>query len=575
MNYIVSAKDNSQAAAERSTVRPPKTDAPSPMIKAAPAAPKAAAPKAAVAAAPKAPAPAASGNAASKKWTAVLGVISEESGVAVADLTDDSHFADMGVDSLLALIVASRCREELSLELESAMFMEHPTVKALKDWFFGQSGSAPAEPEAAAPEPVYSAPEPVYTAPAPRAPVQQAAPVVDNSGAFQTWGSMLAIISEESGVALADLTDDSHFADMGVDSLLALIVSSRCREELEVEIESAMFIEFPTVGALKGAFLGAAGEPESNEIDVIVTGPSSSASTMPGTPNNESYTPYETDVTEPSSDVEIETKRPTSKIPPSRSIVLQGLPQTAKKTLFFLPDGCGSASSYQHIPRVNANIAIVGLNCPFMTTPQNMKCTVDDLAWAYLKEIRRRQPSGPYYLGGWSAGGILAYNCAQKLINQGEEVKNLILIDSPAPFGLDRLPQRFYDYCNRVGLFGDGGKAPPDWLIPHFNASIEVLHEYYATPLPAGTAPQTDMIWACDSVMEGRPDIPRLPPHPDDTEGMKFLLESRTDFSPNGWEKLLGGAKITVEKSYNANHFAMMQGQKAQRLTDLINNAMA
>lgn len=574
MNYIVSAKDNSQAAADRSTMRPPKTGAPSPMIKAAPAAAKAVAPKAAVVAAPKAPTPVASSNVAFKTWTSVLGVISEESGVAVSDLTDDSHFADMGVDSLLALIVASRCREELSLELESAMFMEYPTVKALKDWFLGQSGSASAEPEAAAPEPVYSAPVPVYSAPTPQAPVQQAAPAVDNTGAFQTWDSMLAIISEESGVALSDLTDDSHFADMGVDSLLALIVASRCREELEVELESAMFIEFPTVGALKAAFLGASGEPESNEIDVI-TGPSSSASSMPGTPDNEAYTPYETDVTEPSSDAETETKRPSTKIPQSRSIVLQGLPQTAKKTLFFLPDGCGSASSYQHIPRVEANIAIVGLNCPFMTTPQNMKCTVDDLAWAYLKEIRRRQPFGPYYLGGWSAGGILAYNCAQKLINQGEEVKNLILIDSPAPFGLDRLPQRFYDYCNRVGLFGDGGKAPPEWLIPHFNASIEVLHEYYATPLPAGTAPRTDMIWACDSVMEGRPDIPRLAPHPDDTEGMKFLLESRQDFSANGWDKLLGGAKITVEKSRNANHFTMMQGAQAQRLTDLINKAMA
>ena len=361
---------------------------------------------------------------------------------------------------------------------------------------------------------------------------------------------------------------------MGVDSLLSLIVASRCREELELELESSMFIEYPTVGALKAAFLGASGEPELTEFDVF-SGPSSSASTMPGTPNNEVNTPYETDVTEPSSDAEGEMKPPTVKVPQARSIVLQGLPQTAKKTLYLLPDGCGSSSSYQHIPRVDANIAIIGLNCPFMTTPQNMKCTVDDLSWAYLKEIRRRQPSGPYYLGGWSAGGILAYNCAQKLINQGEEVKNLILIDSPAPFGLDRLPQRFYDYCNRVGLFGDGGKVPPEWLIPHFNASIEVLHEYYATPLTSSSAPKTDMIWACDSVMEGRPDIPRLPPHPDDTEGMKFLLESRQDFGANGWETLVGSDLITVDRAHNANHFTMMQGGHAQRLTDLINRAMA
>ena len=382
----------------------------------------------------------------------------------------------------------------------------------------------------------------------------------------------LHIISDESGVAVADLTDDSVFSDIGVDSLLSLVIASRFREELFLEMAlESMFTDFPTVKHLKG-FLGGG---LSDEIDSAASAQITDVALKSmllsdeesGSDSSSNGQTTRTKSTSPTlsedscSEQDIAVKEPPNSIRPATSILLQGLLTNAQKTLFLFPDGCGSASSYVGLPWLNGEICVVGLNSPYIRTPQDMKCTVDELVGSYLREVRRRQPSGPYHFGGWSAGGILAYRAAQQLINNGVEVRSLILVDSPVPKGLDRLPQHFYDYCNSIGLFGQiagtPGAAPPTWLIPHFNATIDVLHDYYAEPLLRGRTPKTSIIWASESVMDGR-NIPKLPAHPEDTEGMKFLTEKRTDFSANGWQDLIPGGEITVTTAAGAHHFSMM-----------------
>jgi amino acid adenylation domain-containing protein len=57
--------------------------------------------------------------------------------------------------------------------------------------------------------------------------------------------------------------------------------------------------------------------------------------------------------------------------------------------------------------------------------------TVDDISAHYLKEIRTVQPKGPYLLGGYCFGGMVALEMAQKLLNQGDEVSLLFLLDPP------------------------------------------------------------------------------------------------------------------------------------------------
>ena len=66
-----------------------------------------------------------------------------------------------------------------------------------------------------------------------------------------------------------------------------------------------------------------------------------------------------------------------------------------------------------------------------------------EVARDLLSAIREVQPRGPYHLGGWSLGGVVAYLAALELRDRGEEVRLLALLDSPAP--------------------PDGGPAPQDY----------------------------------------------------------------------------------------------------------------
>jgi amino acid adenylation domain-containing protein len=56
--------------------------------------------------------------------------------------------------------------------------------------------------------------------------------------------------------------------------------------------------------------------------------------------------------------------------------------------------------------------------------------SVEALATGYLAELRTVQPHGPYRLGGWSFGGIVAVEMAQQLRSAGEEIALLVLISS-------------------------------------------------------------------------------------------------------------------------------------------------
>jgi phthiocerol/phenolphthiocerol synthesis type-I polyketide synthase E len=55
---------------------------------------------------------------------------------------------------------------------------------------------------------------------------------------------------------------------------------------------------------------------------------------------------------------------------------------------------------------------------------------VEDMAALYVKEIRKVRPIGPYFLGGYCGGGTIAYEVAQQLSRNGDQVALLALFDS-------------------------------------------------------------------------------------------------------------------------------------------------
>ena len=59
--------------------------------------------------------------------------------------------------------------------------------------------------------------------------------------------------------------------------------------------------------------------------------------------------------------------------------------------------------------------------------------SVEEMASDCLRQIRSIQPEGPYFIGGFSFGGLVAFEMAQQLLREGQEVRRLILIDPTAP----------------------------------------------------------------------------------------------------------------------------------------------
>src|SRR5260370_42431657 len=55
------------------------------------------------------------------------------------------------------------------------------------------------------------------------------------------------------------------------------------------------------------------------------------------------------------------------------------------------------------------------------------------MASNYINELRRFQPQGLYYLGGFCLGGLLALEAAQQLTAAGQEVALVVMIQSMHP----------------------------------------------------------------------------------------------------------------------------------------------
>ncbi|KAM0543067.1 hypothetical protein ACHAPJ_012516 [Fusarium lateritium] len=406
---------------------------------------------------------------------------------------------------------------------------------------------------------------------------------------------LLRILSEEIGLSLEALLDDElDFIDHGVDSLLSLTITGRMREELALDVDSSIFMTCPTLGRFK-VFLGLVEQVNSSssgsERDTSDLGGGNDTNTMTP-PISEEEQRDEFDERQDRNDLLHQFR--------AQSTLLQGRPHKARSTLFLLPDGSGSATSYASLPPISpdGDVAVYGLNCPWLKDAKHLvEFGLKGLTELYVDEILRRKPHGPFNLGGWSAGGICAYEAALILTRAGYEVQRLILLDSPNPVGLEKLPPRLYDFLDAQNVFGaenphgtEGtGTKAPDWLLAHFLAFVDALDAYVSVPWAAGlllgdhgltsplpAPPKTYLLWAEDGVCKNIHD-PRPEYRDDDPREMRWLLENRTNFGFNGWEMLLGGSEgLFSDRIPEANHFTMLRrGRNAEFVSAFLAKALS
>jgi amino acid adenylation domain-containing protein/FkbM family methyltransferase len=74
-----------------------------------------------------------------------------------------------------------------------------------------------------------------------------------------------------------------------------------------------------------------------------------------------------------------------------------------------------------------------GLQSPVPDPESREFLDIAGMAAVYIEEIRKVQPAGPYLLGGWSMGGLIAFEMARQLAGQGEATELLAMIDTHPP----------------------------------------------------------------------------------------------------------------------------------------------
>src|SRR5579871_1455750 len=160
--------------------------------------------------------------------------------------------------------------------------------------------------------------------------------------------------------------------------------------------------------------------------------------------------------------------------------------------------------------------------------------TIDEAASAYVDAIRTIQPKGPFALGGYSYGGLIAYEMACRLRDQGEEVDFLALLDT------DLHPRNL---------------PPAERLLYHASVPFRLARKLGAVPLadwPAYLRKRAEitlnrLLIRLDLRERGKPLNEWTEPLPDSSERMyEISLRAFLSFRPRPFDGTLHFFRATV-----------------------------
>ncbi|MBP5971289.1 amino acid adenylation domain-containing protein [Brasilonema sp. CT11] len=168
-----------------------------------------------------------------------------------------------------------------------------------------------------------------------------------------------------------------NFFELGGHSFLALQLTSKINQTLGTNIPLSILFQYPTVAEL-GNFI-------TQNTDASVT--------------------------------------PTCLVP----IQVEG----TQPPLFCIHPAGGQAMVYQHLAAcLGSEQPVYALQSRALNDSFVEHNSIDDMAIEYAKAIRQYEPDGPYYLIGWSMGGVIAVSVAKELEQQGQKVAFVGLVDA-------------------------------------------------------------------------------------------------------------------------------------------------
>jgi len=134
-------------------------------------------------------------------------------------------------------------------------------------------------------------------------------------------------------------------------------------------------------------------------------------------------------------------------------VLLNGDNAKVSEPLYLVHASSGTVFSYLKLAQiVGEDRPVYGIQAPQWGREEKQFDSIRALAAHYVTALQKVQPSGPYHLAGWSLGGWIAYEMAQQLRAQNNNVASLILIDSYVPRLVPR--HEFDDIDVLLEIFG-------------------------------------------------------------------------------------------------------------------------
>jgi phthiocerol/phenolphthiocerol synthesis type-I polyketide synthase E len=195
-----------------------------------------------------------------------------------------------------------------------------------------------------------------------------------NSGEGVTTAKLSHIWQEQLGIESA--SPDQSFFDLGGDSSLAVRMFAEIEKVFGVKLPLATLYDAPTVAELARVI---SGEVESTGWSPLV------------------------------------------------AIQTQG----SRPPLFCMHGAGGTVLMYRDLSqRLGEDQPFYGLQAQGLDGSLTPLTLIEEMAALYIKEIRKVQAMGPYFISGYCMGGTVAYEVGQQLQQQGETVAMLALFDT-------------------------------------------------------------------------------------------------------------------------------------------------
>ncbi len=164
--------------------------------------------------------------------------------------------------------------------------------------------------------------------------------------------------------------------------------------------------------------------------------------------------------------------------------------RSTQLTPFFLVAGMfGNVLNLRHLAQlIGHERPFYGLQARGLYGDHEPHETFEDMARDYIKEMKTVQPEGPYILGGFSGGGITAFEIARQLKAAGEEVAELIFLDTPLPYNdplssVDRMSIHWQRIQSKgFAYFAEWAKNRYQWELQKIHKRFGEMEQDGATP---------------------------------------------------------------------------------------------